>query len=143
MEIILEQPSYTFHLASRLEAGSPGGYLSGEIVLPPHHSQQRLALSLFCVLEDQDDPHPCYLHPLLFNPEGKRLRYKNENRYIDLQLKLSEEEIIRAFIDPDSQPIGISILVENEKVFVVVREENIFVTKIENGKILLVGNISD
>ena len=137
MEIKLNQQSYTFHLASRLQAGSPGDYLMGEIILPPDHNQDRLTLSLSCVREDQDAPHPCYLHPLLFTPEGKRRRNGNED-FIDLQIKLNEEEVIEAFSN-DSQQIGISIFVENEEVFIVAGQEKIIASKVENGKILLGG----
>ena len=92
MEVKLNQQSYTFHLASRLEQGSPGDYLSGEIILPPHHHEDRLTLSLSCVREHHDAPHPCYLHPLLFNDEGKRRRCGNKNQ--DLEFQLKEKDII-------------------------------------------------
>ena len=137
MKIDLYQGSYTFHLASRLKA-TPGDYLSGEIILPPHSHQDRLTLTLSCVREDRDAPHPCYLHPLLFNDEGKRRRSGNENHITDLKLKLKEEEIIGAFIDESQQP-GISIFVENEDVFLVAGQEKIIVSKVVNGKILLWG----
>ena len=140
MEINLYQESYTFHLVSRLLNATPGGYLSGEIILPPH-SQDRLTLTLSCVREDRDAPHPCYLHPLLFNDEGHRRRNGNENQDItDLELKLDEEEIIGAFIDENRQPgisqprqPGISIFVENEEVFLVAGQEKIIVSMVEQG----------
>ena len=128
MSLDLNQGSYTFHLVSRLMNATPGGYLSGEIILPPHGHQDRLTLTLSCVREDGDFPHPCYLHPLLFNDEGKRRR--NENQDItDLEIKLNEKQIIGAFID-GSQQIGINIIVENEEVFIVTGQEKISVSKV-------------
>ena len=136
MEVKLNQQSYTFHLASRLEQGSPGDYLSGEIILPPHHHEDRLTLSLSCVREHHDAPHPCYLHPLLFTLEGKRR--KENGKIIDLDLKLNEKDLIEAFID-ESQQIGINLMVENGKIFIVTDKNEKIETysKVENGKILL------
>ena len=99
-------------------------------------------MSLSCVREDRDAPHPCYLHPLLFNDEGRRRRNGNTNReFLDLEIKLDENEIIGAFIDDEdeSQQPGVTLFVENEEVFIVVGHQKITVSTVENGKILLLG----
>ena len=66
--IDLDKSEYEFHLASRVSGGTPGNYLTGTIRVPPCTS-----LRLSCVMKDQDKPHPCYLHHILYQ-KGKRLR---------------------------------------------------------------------
>ena len=136
MEIHLDQTSYTFELASRWEAGTPGKYLTGWITLPYQPPGTPLTLSLSCVMSDEDAPHPCYLHPILYSLKtGRRLKTEN-NEFVDLKMKLHEEDIVEAFVSRTEQT-GVNIFVENEEIYIFVDNQKMFISKIDGGTIVL------
>ena len=136
MAIHLDQPSYTFKLASQFEAGTPGKYLTGWITLPYQPPGTPLTLSLSCVMSDEDVPHPCYLHPILYSLKtGKRLKTE-KNEFVDLKMKLHEEDIVEAFLSRTEQT-GVNIFVENDEIYIFVDNQKMFISKIDGGTIVL------
>ena len=52
MSITLFKENYEFHLASRIENGTPGDYLTGEILLPEHSdSVRRIFFFVFLAMQ--------------------------------------------------------------------------------------------
>ena len=110
--IDLDKPEYEFHLASRVSQGTPGNYLTGTIRVPPCTS-----LRLSCVMNDQDKPYPCYLHPILYQEDGKRLRTKSKEDELK-ELKEKERAAIDAFInEEENKDLGLTLRLENRKVY--------------------------
>merc|ERR1712243_41358 len=119
MEVWLRNDVVPFHLETRLQEQTPGGYLQGTIILPVSwQPKSRSNLLLSCAQSREhereeipgDGEHPCRIHVFYFN-RGKRVKNIDSDGgnifadldVVDIPRKL--EILDKDVLDPESRKV--------------------------------------